>query len=301
MKFLLVLLAAIGSLPCFAQESPVVIGGWQMQDVAKVSAPASTVAGPGYATAGWYKATVPGTVLTTLVDNKVYPEPLYGENMRAIPESLNQTSYWYRTTLTIPASYRGRRTWLHFGGINYSADIWVNGRQIGSLRGAFLRGDFDLTDIVKPGTRATLAVLVSPEPHPGIPHEHTVNLGTGHNGGITAIDGPTFLSTIGWDWIPAVRDRDTGIWLPVTLSATGPVVLRNPDVTSVLAPDHGSADLAFSTSLENRTASSVTGKLIGTITGDGRDVGFVKEVTLGPNAKEVVSLSTPRPRPRCTS
>ena len=291
MKILLVLLATICSLSCFAQQDAVVIGGWQMQDVAKVGAPASTVAGPGYATAGWYKATVPGTVLTTLVDNKVYPEPLFGENMRAIPESLNQTSYWYRTTLTVPATYRGRRTWLHFGGINYSADIWVNGRQVGSLRGAFLRGDFDLTGIVQPGTRATLAVLVSPEPHPGIPHEHTVALGTGHNGGITAIDGPTFLATIGWDWIPAVRDRDTGIWLPVTLSASGPVVLRNPEVTSVLAPDHGSADLAFSTSLENRTAASVTGKLIGTITGDGRSIGFVQEVTLGPDAKQVVSLN----------
>ncbi len=279
----------IGWLSCFAQES--LIGGWRMQDVVKVSAPASTVAGPNYSTAGWYQATVPGTVLTTLVDHKIYPEPLYGENMRAIPESLNKTSYWFRTTLTIPASYRGRRTWLHFGGINYSAEIWVNSRQIGSMRGAFLRGDFDITDVVKPNTQAVVAVLVHPEPHPGVPHEHTVKLGMGRNGGETAIDGPTFLSTIGWDWMPAVRDRDTGIWLPVTLSATGPVVLRNPDVTSVLSPDHGSADLAFSTSLENRTASIVTGTLIGVITGDGREVDFTKEITIGSNTKSVTSLT----------
>ena len=296
MKCLFAMLAMLISLSCLAQDNPLTIGGWQMQDVAKVSAPASTVAGPAFATPGWYKATVPGTVLTTLVDNKVYPEPLYGENMRAIPESLNKTSYWYRTTLTIPANYRGRRTWLHFGGINYSAEIWVNGRQVGSMRGAFIRGDFDITDVVKPATRAIVAVLVSPEPHPGIPHEHTVKLGTGRNGGETAIDGPTFLSTIGWDWIPAVRDRDTGIWLPVTLSASGPVVLRNPDVTSVLSPGFDSADLTFSTSLENRTAGSVRGKLVGTITGDGRDLTFTKEVTLGPDATETVSLdaaSTP--------
>ena len=291
MKFTLTLLIALGSFSCFAQEDRLALGGWQMQDVAQVSAPASSVAGPGYATTGWYKATVPGTVLTTLVDNKVYPEPLYGENMRAIPESLNRTSYWYRTTLTVPANYRGRRTWLHFAGINYSAEIWVNGRQAGSMRGAFLRGDFDLTDFVQPGKRAIVAVLVSPQPHPGVPHEHTVKLGTGHNGGETSIDGPTFLSTIGWDWIPAVRDRDTGIWLPVTLSATGPVVLADPSVTSVLSPDYRSADLAFSTNLENRTAQGVSGKLVGTITGDGREIAFTKDVTLGPGAKEVVSLS----------
>ena len=137
MKLLRTVLVVCSSFPCLAQGDPLTIGGWWMQDVAKVSATPSTVAGLGYATDGWYKATVPGTVLTTLVDNKVYPEPLYGENMRAIPESLNKTSYWYRTTLTIPATYRGRRTWLHFGGINYSAEIWVNGRQVGSLRGAF--------------------------------------------------------------------------------------------------------------------------------------------------------------------
>ena len=290
MKLLCMVLVACSLLPCLAQEAPLTIGGWQMQDVAKVSATASTVAGSGYTPTGWYKATVPGTVLTTLVDNKVYPEPLYGENMRLIPESLNKTSYWYRTTLTIPPTYRGRRTWIHFGGINYSAELWVNGRQAGSLRGAFLRGDFDLTDLVKPGTRAVLAVLVSPQPHPGVPHEHTVKLGTGRNGGETAIDGPTFLSTIGWDWIPAVRDRDTGIWLPVTLTSTGPVVVRDPVMTSVLSNDFRNADLALSTTLENRTTKPVTGKLLGTITGDGREIPFSKDVQVGPGAREVVSL-----------
>ncbi len=291
MKLFLTFLA-LSSLPCLAQGGSLVIGGWQMQDMVKVSAPANSVSEPGYVTAGWYKATVPGTVLTTLVDNKVYPEPLYGENMRAIPESLNKTSYWYRTDLTIPASYQGRHTWLHFAGINYSAEIWINGRQIGSMRGAFLRGDFDITELVKPAARATIAVLVSPEPHPGVPHEHTVKLGTGHNGGETAIDGPTFLSTIGWDWIPAVRDRDTGIWLPVTLSSTGPVVLSNPAVTSALSPDRGSADLAFSSTIENRTMKSIAGKLVGSITGDGREITFVKDVTVEPGAKEEVSLTS---------
>ena len=73
--------------------------------------------------AGWYKATVPGTVLTTLVNNHVYPEPLYGENNRpeVIPESLARSSYWYRGLIDIPKSYKGQRIWLNFDGINYSA------------------------------------------------------------------------------------------------------------------------------------------------------------------------------------
>ncbi len=175
------------------------------------------VAAAGFDTKGWYTATVPGTVLTTLVNNHVYPEPLYGENNRPeiIPESLARTSYWYRTLISVPAAYAGNHVWLNFEGINYSATIWVNGTQVGTMRGAFTRGIFDITAQVKPGKDAVLAVLIAPQPHPGVSHEHTIRNGLGQNGGETAIDGPTFLSTIGWDWIPAIRDRDAGIWQKV--------------------------------------------------------------------------------------
>ena len=102
-----------------SQTVPSTITEWAMQDSSRIAATAADISQPGFNPDGWYKATVPGTVLTTLVDNKVYPEPLYGENMRAIPESLNKTSYWYRASLTVPASYNRRYTWLHFGGVNY--------------------------------------------------------------------------------------------------------------------------------------------------------------------------------------
>jgi hypothetical protein len=208
-------------------QAVVLASGWQLQDVAKVPQAGAQVAAAGFKTTGWYTATVPGTVLTTLVNNHVYPEPLYGENNRPekIPESLCRTSYWYRTLIAVPKSYEGHHVWLNFDGINYSSVIWVNGTQVGTTRGAFIRGMFDITSIVKPGKEAVLAVLVTPQPHPGDPIEHTIHNGLGKNGGITAIDGPTFLSTIGWDWIPGIRDRDTGTWQKVYISATGPVLV----------------------------------------------------------------------------
>ena len=143
---LILIVSLIYSGVLVAQSAPPAqnISGWQMQDVAKVQAAAPVLSTTRFVPQGWYAATVPGTVLTTLVNNRVYPEPLYGENMRAIPESLNRTSYWYRTVLAIPSSYKGRHTWLHFEGINYSAQIWVNGHQAGGMRGAFIRGDFDV-------------------------------------------------------------------------------------------------------------------------------------------------------------
>src|SRR5579863_1962425 len=226
--------------------------GWQLQDVAKVPQPGAQVSIAGFGTAGWYAATVPGTVLTTLVNNHVYPEPLYGENDRAeiIPDSLVHTSYWYRTVIRIPNAYSGRHVWLNFDGINYSAEVWVNGAQVGTIRGAFIRGIFDVTAEVKPGQTAVVAVLVTPEPHPGVPHEHTLTNGVGQNGGVTALDGPTFLSTLGWDWLNVVHDRDTGIWQRVFLSTTGPVQLKDPFVTTDLPlPRTDSSDVTVETTL----------------------------------------------------
>jgi mannosylglycoprotein endo-beta-mannosidase len=276
----------------FAVAQPVeqTLTGWKMQDVAKVTGSAQTIATPGYKTDGWYVATVPGTVLTTLVDDKVYPEPLYGENMRPIPESLNKTSYWYRTSFKVPKGYSGKQVWLHFAGINYSAEIWVNGVQVGTTKGAFIRGDFDVTANVRPGHEAVLAVLVSPQPHPGVPHEHTVADGVGKNGGETALDGPTFLSTIGWDWLMAIRDRDTGIWLPVTLSATGPVVVKDPFVTSDLAKTNDVADLTVAATVENKSAKPVKGTLVGTISGQSAPIRFSKDVEIEANGSLDVSL-----------
>ncbi len=290
-----------------ALNGAITIHDWQMQDVAKVSDAGAAVSTTNFAPQSWYQATVPGTVLTTLVDNGVYPDPVYGENMRAIPESLNKTSYWYRTTFAVPANYHGKNVWLHFGGINYSAQVWVNGQKAGEMRGAFIRGDFDITQFVKPGARATVAVLVAPQPHPGEPHEHNVANGVGKNGGDTAIDGPTFLSTIGWDWLPAVRDRDTGIWLPVTLDATGPVLVKDPYITTELADSHASADIKIAATLKNISAKPVSGTLTGVIHlqnaassaagAPTSDITFHQEITIPANAAQPVALdskSTPQ-------
>lgn len=298
-RFLLLLLVCGSTTWLFAQSSSETISGWQLQDASKISDAAEVVSTSKFHPDHWYAATVPGTVLTTLVNDGVYPEPLYGENMRAIPESLNKTSYWYRASFDVPKSHKGLHTWLHFAGINYSAEIWVNGRRAGTMKGAFIRGDFDVTDFVKPGKSAVVAVRVSPQPHPGVPHEHTVALGVGKNGGETALDGPTFLSTIGWDWLPAIRDRDTGIWLPVTMDATGPVIVKDPFVTSNLSESHDMAELRLSATLQNLTAKPVSGTLTGVIQpvgGGSPEITFQKPVSVSANASSEISLdpqSTP--------
>ncbi len=281
---------AVASATSSSLPQPVTISdGWQLQDAAIVPEAGEELSLASYKTHGWYTAIVPGTVLTSLVHNGVYPEPLYGENNRPdkIPDSLSRAPYWYRTVFRVPKTYAGKHVWLHFDGINFSAQVWVNGRQVGAIKGAFSRGIFDILADVKPGKKAVLAVLVSPQPHAGDPHEHTIRDGVGRNGGITAIDGPTFLSTIGWDWIPAIRDRDTGIWQKVFLSASGPVVIKDPLVTTDLPlPKTDSADVAVQAWVEN--VSDVPQK--GVLKGSFGDVSFEQNVEVPAHGSQLVSL-----------
>ncbi len=232
---------------------------------------------------------MPGTVLTSLVNDGVYPEPLYGENNRPdkIPESLCRTDWWYRTTFTVPDQFAGQRIWLNFDGINYAAEVWVNGHPIGSIKGAFIRGVFDVSAFVSAGKPAGLAIRISPQPNPGVPHEKTQAGGTGKNGGITAVDGATFLCAIGWDWIPGIRDRDTGIWQKVFLSASGPAVIKNPLITTDLPlPRTDSADVSIQATVQNVTDQAVKAELEGSFD----DVSVKLPVELGANGSQVVTF-----------
>jgi hypothetical protein len=216
---------------------------------------------PGFDDSKWMIATVPGTVLTTLIDRGVYPDPDFGLNNLAIPESLNKHDYWYRVEFPVPATgMAGKHFTLHFGGVNYTADVWFNGHRVGEMRGAFERGVFDITALLRPGTNA-LAVRVAPPPHPGIPAEQSMKDGPGYDGGLMLIDGPTFVDTEGWDWMPAMRDRDTGIWQSVRLEETGTVTLGDPQViTHLPLPDISTADVDINVPVHNagNVARSIT-------------------------------------------
>lgn len=269
----------------------IIANGWQLQDASKISQAGEEIAKAGFQTTGWYNATVPGTILTSLVNNGVYPEPLWGENNRPdkIPETLCRTPYWYRTTFKVPNDYKNKKIWLNFDGINYSAKVFVNGKEVGHITGAFIRGLFDISSLVIPGQQAVLAVLISPQPNPGIPHEHTIALGMGGNGGITASDGPTFLCSLGWDWIPAIRDRNTGIWQKVFLSASGSVLIKSPLITTDLPlPKLNTADIAIQTTLENVTDKSQKGILKGSF----GNVSFQQAVEVPAHTSKLVSLTS---------
>ncbi len=228
------------------------LGSWKLAAAPDVQARGQDISSPDYSDANWHAATVPGTVLTTLIDRGVYPDPDYGLNNMAIPETLARQDYWYRTTFDAPAAFEGRQLTLVFKGINYAAEVWVNGGRVGNIRGAFIRGVFDITGRIAPGRRNVVAVRVSPPPHPGIPHEESITAGPGENGGWVALDGPTFAAAEGWDWIPGIRDRNTGIWQSVELRATGRVRLLDSQViTRLPLPKTDSADVSITVPVDS--------------------------------------------------
>ena len=237
-------------------------GGWRLIAAPDVKASAAQISADNFNAASWYAANVPGTVLTTLVNRGVYPNPYYGLNNLDIPETLNKQDYWYRTQFQAPKSTRGKHLTLTFEGINYKADVWLNGHDLGSVTGAFIRGVFNVTGILKPGAENVLAVRISPPPDPGIPQEQSIKGGPGANGGRMCLDGPTFVATEGWDWIPAIRDRDSGIWQPVTLRATDQVRIGDPHVVTTLPlPSTSSAKVDISVPLDNASDTPVHARL----------------------------------------
>jgi hypothetical protein len=242
------------------------LDAWHLRAAPEVPEDGAVLSHPGYRGRQWIAAVVPGTVLTTLIARGVYPDPAFGLDNLAIPDSLSRQDYWYRSVFDAPADLRGREATLEFNGINYAAEVWFNGTRVGSIRGAFTRGIFNVTGLLQPGRANALAVRISPPPHPGIPHEQSIAAGPGENGGALALDGPTFIATEGWDWIPGIRDRDTGIWQTVQLHTTGGLRLIDPHIVTRLAlPRLDTADIAIEASIENRRPATVRATLVARI------------------------------------
>jgi hypothetical protein len=255
--------------------------GWTLREAPKVDGDGSRISTAAYDASGWMRATVPGTVLTTLVDDGIYPDPGYGLNNLAIPESLNKQDYWYRNQFSVPANALsgGAHAELTFEGINYAASVWLNGKQLGTMKGAFRRGSFDVTSALISGQKNVLAVRISPPPHPGIPQEQSILGGPGENGGALALDGPTFVATEGWDWIPGVRDRNSGIWQPVTLRIIRSLKLGDAHViTTFHNHDTSQAAIDIAVPVTNLSTAPIDATLDASI----EQVGVHKRLTLPP-------------------
>lgn len=264
-------------------------GGWQLQRASEVQAGGVEIASPAYKAEGWVTATVPGTVLTSYKNVGALADPNYADNQLMISESFFNSNFWYRNEFQLPQSFKRDRVFLNFDGINWKANVYLNGKQVGRLEGAFIRGKFDVTDCVKEGTNV-LAVEIIKNAHIGAIKEKNKQ-STDFNGGILGADNPTFHATIGWDWIPTMRGRNIGIWNDVFLTTTGKVTVQDPYVQTQLAlPDTTQARLTAEVVVKNHDGKDVSGVLQGKV----GDVTFEQPVELKAGEERTVVFDADR-------
>lgn len=258
--------------------------GWLLQSSEKLSKHGEVISTVDFIPEGWYPVDVPTTVVNGLVQNKVFDNPYYGTNLKSLPgykHGINQNfvnyykpddspfrkSWWFRKEFVVDKELSEKEFWLHFKGINYSANIWVNGRRIAGsdyVIGAFRRYWFNITRLVKPGIKNVLALEVFSQ-------------------------NPDDLGICFVDWCPLPPDDNMGIWQPVLLCTTGPVAVRHTFVRSRLNVETlNEAELIVSTELHNTREESVTAIVEGTT----ENISFKKEVILDSYEKRVVVFSS---------
>jgi hypothetical protein len=266
-------------------------GNWKLQNAMFVDAAPQDIAQADFDDHDWIPAIVPGTVLTSYLAVGAIPDPWYGDQMSQISESFfSRNDFWYRSHFTIPEEDAGRHLWLNFDGINWKAEIYLNGAPVGHIDGAFIRGHFDITSLARPGATNYLAVLIHKVAHPGPGSKKVTHKILGSptvNGDVLGYDSPTFVASAGWNWLPIVRGRNIGIWNEVRVEATGDVELIDPwVVTELPLPATDQAGLTVKTGLRNNTTESRHGRLIGKI----GPLTFSQEVTVQPGETKSVTL-----------
>ncbi|MCD7453754.1 hypothetical protein HAX54_021987 [Datura stramonium] len=200
----------------------------------------------------WMEAAVPGTVLGTLVKNKLVPDPFYGlenESIIDIADSGREYyTFWFFTTFECKLS-NNQHVDLNFRAINYSAEVYLNGHKEVLPKGMFRRHSIDITDILHTDGQNLLAVLVYPPDHPGrIPPE-------GGQGGDHEIGKDVAAQYVeGWDWMTPIRDRNTGIWDEVSITVTGPVKIVDPHLASSFFDSYKRVYLHSTVELVNKSA-----------------------------------------------
>jgi beta-galactosidase/beta-glucuronidase len=316
-----------GLLPSvlFAQVKQVKLTNFDLQSSALINAEGSELSTIQYhSPVYWFPVKVPSTVLTGLVANHIYPDPYLGLNNMLIPDASDQFNkqynleqysflpndpnpwkkpYWYRTTFNVPAGEKGRHFQLIFKGINYRAAVWVNGKQIADstqMAGMFADYNLDVTNAIKPGGENAIAVKIYPLDYPGLPAKEQLRaLGPFYeNGGPTGDIGKnvTMLCSVGWDWMPPVRDRNMGIWQPVYLRSTGAATIGHTKLVTDLPklPDTSVAKLSLNLTLSNHSETANNGKLIISIKPEnftGVPVSFSQNVTVAANGSSVIDLN----------
>jgi hypothetical protein len=214
--------------------------------------------------------------------------------------------YWYRTDFKVAKADKGQTFQLIFDGINYRAEVWLNGHLIADsseMVGMFAKYNFDVTKFINYGDKNGLAVKIYPLDYPGKPDSAQLKaLGSFFlNGGPTGDIGKnvTELCSVGWDWVPAVRDRNMGIWQPVYLRKTGSVTFGQSKLVTELPnlPDTNMAKIDLQFDLNNHWNKKINGAIKISITPENfnnqsiRKISFTQNISIDAQSSKTIKLN----------
>lgn len=207
--------------------------GWKCKKSSEIAKTGEDISQPALQIKDWLPATVPGTVLTSLLNNKLIPDPFYGMNNKLIPDIYDKGrdyyTYWFVKDFKEKVPLPDDKFWLQFRGVNNSCDIYLNGHKINeaTYKSMYLRLEFEVSKYLSKTGQNRLAVIVYPPDPVGNP-----NGGQGGDGVIAHNITNQFAA--GWDWIQPIHDRNTGIWDKVFLKKTKQLRIDNTHIiTSV--------------------------------------------------------------------
>ncbi|MEA3227154.1 MAG: glycoside hydrolase family 2 TIM barrel-domain containing protein, partial [Planctomycetota bacterium] len=186
-------------------------------------------------------------------------------NLKKISSEPFEEPWWYRTDFQLSDNDAKKTVLLEFDGVNYSANIWLNGKQVAAsadVRGAFRRFQFDISRFVYKGNNVLAVEVTGPQPGD--------------------------FSTGFVDWNPPAPDRNMGLFRGVRLRFCEGVSIENPFVqTELNLEGTREAKLVISAELANHTDRSVSGILEGEI----ESIRFSKAVDLKPHERKTVEFA----------
>lgn len=237
---------------------------WQIFSSEGLQVNGETISTSAFQVENGYDVEIPATVMATLVRNEVYKDVFYGDNLKKISTEPFQVSWWYRKNFEIGKNSKEFYN-LTFEGLNYKANIWLNGQLIASadtIEGCFRMFDLDVTKNLQAGPN-TLAVEVIP------PQKGDLTIG--------------FV-----DWNPWPPDNNMGLWRPVKLIKTGAVAVNKVFVKPWLNTETlAEATLTISAELVNHSDKAVLGKVEASIEG----FSVKQEYSLAPNEIKKISFN----------
>ena len=246
---------------------------WAMQSAVTDPSAGKTISQPGFQTTSWYKVSVPTTVIAGLLANKVYNfDPFFGQNFEKLGDPRLDKPWWFRKTFDLPESENGKNVVIKLHGINYKANVWLNGILIADsaeVIGPFRIIELDVTKQIKYKGENVLAIEVK---RPFNPQKR---------GGDLAIDYA--------DWIHYPPDFNNGIINNVEIKTFRKVGIEYPLVTTKfdlpsLAVAHLQVDAMEINYTGKRQDAIVKGKINGAVS-------FEQKVHLLPHEKKQVTFS----------